>query len=210
MDSKKLHKEKIRRRKNIGLGFIVIGTTGIAISLLKRGHKVNNLALEVAKRMETSCKSEAVYIVHGLVKRIEPPLFVGTGAPGFFIPIGGGEEYDARKGRLVAIWTGSEFDTKYESLLLETEVFCRVFSRGDCPLTNFTKEMDETFRDCSRFEVLKNTKPVYFCPKKMVLSDNLFAISRKIASLDTEYDKHTLAAFTSSLAVGFLCLTSTF
>ncbi|BAU80265.1 hypothetical protein A9K97_gp086 [Tokyovirus A1] len=202
-DKKKAKKERRKMAKKIGFGLTALGTAGLVFSLLAREKKVDKLSLDVAKRVLKSPKADSMYLVHALARVPDPPSYVGTFV---LFPVGGGPDYDQREGNLAILQTGKTFSTKYKPLLLQTDNPKYVTWKNEHPLDKIPDELEKEFPGRKRFEVKKNTEPVYFCPKNLLASDNPNVLARRIANNEMAYDKVALASCASSVGVGLLLL----
>ncbi|AIT54643.1 transmembrane domain-containing protein [Marseillevirus Shanghai 1] len=203
-DKKRLQKERKERRKNIGLGLVALGTAGLAFSLLRREKKVDRLSLDIVKKVLVSPKADSMYVVHALVKVPDPPMYIGSF---FMFPIGGGPDYDSRRGEMTILQTGKTFSTKYKPILFQTDNPKYVTWKDDFPLNKVSEELEQKFAGHRRFEVKKNIDPVYFCPKNLLASDTPHVLARAIANAEVEYDKIALMGYTSALGAGLLLAT---
>ncbi|AMQ10915.1 hypothetical protein [Brazilian marseillevirus] len=204
-----LKNERKQKRKNVGMGLIALGVAGFAVSLVSRDRKIERLTTKVLERVKVSPKADSMHIVHALVRTADHPLYIG--GPGILFPVGGGRDYDERKGQLTILQTKGTYSTKYKEVFLQTDEPKYVTWKDEFPLNKIPRELNKEFQDHERFEVKRSVNPAYFCPKTFLASDNVFALSRNIAALEVGYiDKRTLAATSLPIVAGVLTLCTTF
>lgn len=189
--------ERKRRRKNVGLGLVALGAAGFAVYLFRRERMIDKLLPEVTKRVLNSPKADAMYTVCALTKVRDYPYYLGG------VPIGGGPDYDERSAtELHVLQTGKTFSTKYKPIFFQTDNPKYVTWKDEFPLNKIPKEVKEVFPDRERFEVKKNTEPVYYCPNHLLASDVPHALARSIANAEVGHNKKFLFGSASVLGLG--------
>lgn len=161
-DKKRLQKERKERRKNIGLGLVALGTAGLAFSLLRREKKVDRLSLDIVKKVLVSPKADSMYVVHALVKVPDPPMYIGSF---FMFPIGGGPDYDSRRGEMTILQTGKTFSTKYKPILFQTDNPKYVTWKDDFPLNKVSEDSSKNLQDIEGLKSKRISIPSISAPR---------------------------------------------
>lgn len=189
--------ERKRRRKNVGLGLAALGAAGFAVYLFRRERMIDKLLPEVTKRVLNYPKADALYTVSALRRVPDYPYYLGG------VPIGGGPDYDERStAELHVLQTGKTFSTKYKPIFFQTDNPKYVTWKDEFPLNKIPKEVKEVFPDRERFEVKKNTEPVYYCPNHLLASDVPHALARCIVNAEVGHNKNFLIGSASVLGLG--------
>ncbi|AQM73091.1 transmembrane domain-containing protein [Noumeavirus] len=189
--------ERKRRRKNVGLGLAALGAAGFAVYLFRRERIMDNLLPEVTKRVLEYPKADALYTVCALRRVPDYPYYLGG------IPVGGGPDYDERSTtELHVLQTRGTFSTKYKPIFFQTDNPKYVTWKDEFPLNKIPKEVEEAFPDRKRFEVKKNTKPIYYCPNHLLASDVPHALARCIVNAEVGHNKNFLIGSASVLGLG--------
>lgn len=199
-DKEKLRRERKKQRENIGLGLAALGAAGFAVYIFRRERKIDALLPEVTKRVLNSPKADALYTVRALTRVPDPPSYIGSFV---LFPVGGGPDYDERSTtELHVLQTRGTFSTKCKPLFFQTDNPKYVTWKDEFPLNKIPKEVKEAFPDRERFEVKKNTEPVYYCPNHLLASDVPHALARCIVNAEVGHNKNFLIGSASVLGLG--------